>query len=908
MREPSPRSWKDICRCFAATYWPLSILLVIAFLLYPVSGVTTLPDSSRYLIQAKNLFRGVGFTDVYGAPFVARGPVFPLALALGFYVGGLSLQSAVGVVKLFSLGNLILVYLIGERLYGKSVGFAAAAFTLASLTIYSWSSLILLDSVMPFFMLASQYLWLIGSAKKSKTLVLVAGTALGVGYLVKPVALLVLFFPLALWLLSRPLRSRTYLRHILVYWFGTVLIILPWDLYVFAVANSQENSAISQAQRFSSNWIERSVPDLAVGSTAAIAPTILGHGTPMWGALASYVSSIPASADLFYRRYFFGELGYVAIILFVCWLYLVAQKIRGKGSLAEDVLLSSLLPFLPILAFLALTGWRVGQLVYFYLLSWLAIAYVMRVTIQTSIAAKHDRWVYSGAVVAVTAMLIYAPPKPLALLWNSEGSIWPGVFRPRIFATEEWTQAGLHDEHARAVAEWLDAHLGEHAVIMSEHSYAQPLAFLSNRNGFLAEMPRRSSVSAEDAQGDRSTNTATPLFILPSDGTNNYLDTDLTAFAERDLQERISSENVRYVVTTRRYGFLSLYFFAHPCFVKVMDVNDGEYQVFKVEPDCDLKQYANRFPLSVAQSTAAWLNQLRSADRGLYDLVVDNFLGGELGLSSHDIRQIAAGKYPPIRLSQPYAEAEFVTVQGGDANNLDRLIDQYQEIAEREPASPWPTIMLIELMNSRTRLQEGAATCSPEITGLFGRAIRTGADQLSALRKLLGLISANKTCISTVLHEQLLVELNNMCTAPDAKQPACLTYLNAGILFENHAHEAEAITRLETAFPNNVPVLRTIAGLYGNAGRLREAEAYLRAAVGIEPEDPESQQMLAAVLKSTGQYSQLAAYYRDLLTGSASGNGPYHIELGKLYLDWTECIRDRRPTCTNPTAPTRSLP
>ena len=106
----------------------LPILLIIGFATFYHHKLTIFTDMGWYMNAALNIFEGKGFTDMHGIYIFNRGPFFELLIAAAYYFLGVSAWSAFWVVRLFCILNPCMIYMIGNRFYGKGIGFTVDSY------------------------------------------------------------------------------------------------------------------------------------------------------------------------------------------------------------------------------------------------------------------------------------------------------------------------------------------------------------------------------------------------------------------------------------------------------------------------------------------------------------------------------------------------------------------------------------------------------------------------------------------------------------------------------------------------------------------------------------------------------------------------------------------------------------
>ena len=158
------------------------LLLLTGIFLFPLKGVVPSPDSSWYLKNAVKLYNDFSYENL-----MIRRPLFPFLISLSFHFFGKSIESAFWVVRIFFVSNIVLSYFVGLKLYNRSTGIAFSLLLLSSFVINQWSSYLLVDVIIPFFIFL--YILTLHQAFENENRILfgVSGMIIGLAFLVKGV-------------------------------------------------------------------------------------------------------------------------------------------------------------------------------------------------------------------------------------------------------------------------------------------------------------------------------------------------------------------------------------------------------------------------------------------------------------------------------------------------------------------------------------------------------------------------------------------------------------------------------------------------------------------------------------------------------------------------------------------------
>ncbi len=231
VRAPSLVPWTDIASVV------LLLLLSVPTLLWFSRQWQIPPDGSRYLLQAWNLFSGHGYTVFDGyiipgqAEYTVRGPVFPGIIALLMLPLGQDVSHLALGVRLLSLANPILIYLLVKRTGSTAVGGLVAA---VSFTVLSYSARMTaafnIDNVLLTVYLLSVLTLLLAAQKNDDLLSTLSGLLLGAAILTKETAFTAL--PLAA---IAALIFGWRVRCLVLHYLAVVVVCLPWWIWVWSI-------------------------------------------------------------------------------------------------------------------------------------------------------------------------------------------------------------------------------------------------------------------------------------------------------------------------------------------------------------------------------------------------------------------------------------------------------------------------------------------------------------------------------------------------------------------------------------------------------------------------------------------------------------------------------------------------
>ncbi len=201
-------------------------------------------DSVAYDAIARNLLAGKGYVGTThmierkGQPTAFYGPIYPFYLVAIYTVFGRSVKAVQLSHMIISLATVVLLYILGEKVYGKMAGALAAlifalspqiahySFYLMSDTLDILLEILLLILIVAFLRKERPSMWVLGGT----------GLLLGIAYLCRQT---VFFFPVILipimWLRYRNNGRAWLLKSVAVLTAGILLAIAPWVIRNYIV-------------------------------------------------------------------------------------------------------------------------------------------------------------------------------------------------------------------------------------------------------------------------------------------------------------------------------------------------------------------------------------------------------------------------------------------------------------------------------------------------------------------------------------------------------------------------------------------------------------------------------------------------------------------------------------------------
>jgi len=335
----------------------LVILGIITFFAHPISIPS---DLKLYFCNALNIYLGKGYVDIDGSLVFSRAPLFSIMISFAFWLFGVSHESVFRIIKTFCILNPILVYVIGQKFFGKRVGVSAALLVLTSYAI-NYMSFRHLDAVWPFFVLLSVFSFYLGfEANKSRYFVL-GGISIALAYLVKEVALLFFPLPILMFLLIPEYRKKTFLPKVIFSILVTFIVILPWFLYL--IQHNQPFGINLVVANAGSGFVKKIADSSGLSEKQNFFPTLLSNLKAWCMGLWHYYHV---------SRYSMGQWFTLSPLFLIAWCFVIIGAFRGDRH--QRILVFLLILFSPIIYFQGARHMRIGQTLIVFLLSYLVLA------------------------------------------------------------------------------------------------------------------------------------------------------------------------------------------------------------------------------------------------------------------------------------------------------------------------------------------------------------------------------------------------------------------------------------------------------------------------------------------------------------------------------------------------------
>jgi hypothetical protein len=177
-------------RVSGAFLWLLAIAVLVRLaLLVPMDDLKLAMDELQYQEIAANLAEGRGFM-LYEKPTSWRPPLYPFVLSIVYRAAGTTDPVAARVFQAgLSLVNLLLVYLLGRRLFGERVGLGAAVIFAFYPSFLFYNNHLLTEGLFTFLLTVTAYLLAVYLDSRRAFILALAGASLGLTVLTREILL-----------------------------------------------------------------------------------------------------------------------------------------------------------------------------------------------------------------------------------------------------------------------------------------------------------------------------------------------------------------------------------------------------------------------------------------------------------------------------------------------------------------------------------------------------------------------------------------------------------------------------------------------------------------------------------------------------------------------------------------------
>lgn len=345
---------------------PVVVVLAVSILIVPIAGVRISNNGGFYLQQAAEIHRAGGLSSSAFGDFTARGPLYPIMLAIGFNVAGKSVYTAIILTRMCFAATILAAYIMGRWFYSGTVGFLFAIFVASSYGMNRIACYIDTDIVLPLFILLFTMSCGQSFVRKGRIWPILSGFFLTASLLVKETALLAVPLPFLVTIFSKPGERREALKT--TAWMMSIAIVFfsPW--------------LVIAAQKYGSIFAA-----FGVAHPQFISAEAVGAG---FNSAASYwLHAISAGLQKALLNYYhmLEIMTPAAPLLLTAWLIVFFRAVVLRKTV-DLVLAMAAASFVPLAVLTGHLNLRVGQTTMLYLL--LNCCLAVSITVVSDVAAQ----------------------------------------------------------------------------------------------------------------------------------------------------------------------------------------------------------------------------------------------------------------------------------------------------------------------------------------------------------------------------------------------------------------------------------------------------------------------------------------------------------------------------------------
>lgn len=530
----------------------LFLVIGLAILFFPKSGVITTGDTENYVMYAYKFLNGEGFE------YLNRGPLFPILIAAAFNFFGISIKSGYLVVRLFFSLNVVISYWLGKTVYNRWVGLVFALLVISSYGINYSARFFLADTITPFFLLLYILLFYKGIVGDQLFYFIIAGITLGFEFLTHEYfAPFFASIPFFLLIACKQYRNKEYIYKIVIMEFCFVITIMPWAVYVL---KSEGNLSTLLGQ--------------VAAEEGLILPDSWHHLTSQFYRVYGLISEVNYFNAL--RHFYEAKLYKYFVLAPFLTVFLITMCIKNifNRKSGDIHVIIAIFVLLPILIAVGHKSYRIGGVSIFFFLLYLVFANVLFeiglwISRAIEITTKYDLDVRKlglilFAVLSFTVIMVQwfntrIPTKIILPNSSSRSREWKNTF----WLQNKFVVEGRFNEDVRSATQWLRENVpkGSNVAVAFGHDainfYTEYAFELISFEVALDHQKFKKRIEEEGFEKIKSR----PIFVFPSlNFEKQNKDNRLICFVfEEDILNTIKQSVNKIILVGSRMMFLSIY-------------------------------------------------------------------------------------------------------------------------------------------------------------------------------------------------------------------------------------------------------------------------------------------------------------------------------------------------------------
>lgn len=203
------------------------LIYVFFFEQYPL-----MQDDLYYNIIAKNILQGNGFSYDSANPAASRGPLYPLFLAVTYFVFGHDYNAVRVLQAIIGAITCVLIYLIGKKAFNAAIGCYASLIAAIYPALVGFSGFLFSETLAAFLLSLAILFYFFSIDKKTLFMFIITGLIFGLLILCYPKFLFLPFiFGLSVYFFNK--FRMGFFKYFLGLIVGVVFAVTPWTLRNF---------------------------------------------------------------------------------------------------------------------------------------------------------------------------------------------------------------------------------------------------------------------------------------------------------------------------------------------------------------------------------------------------------------------------------------------------------------------------------------------------------------------------------------------------------------------------------------------------------------------------------------------------------------------------------------------------
>ena len=620
-------------RHFSKRYAVPAILLLLGTATFWLKEIRVSSDLAWHMNIALNFFKGSNpyeMTNFLG-PVFNKGPVWPFLLCISYYLFGASPESAFVVIKVFAVANPIIIYYLGKNLFDRKTGFAAALLILSSYSVNFWSYRHL-DAVWPFFAIAAILSINIAFDKKQISYFFLASVCISIAYLVKQAAFLIMPLPFILFCVIKDFRLKKVFWGLVVYAIAILLLTVPWASYVYTQTQDMRIALFGSGSGPAAEYANMNVLDL----------------------IKQFISGL-----LFYYNRGSNSLSanfVLAPLFIVAWLFLFYKALRGNKS---SILLATILMLiLPYASVVGNNNLRLGQLIFVFLMSYLVLTSFLKLIADYLV--KTSKIKYEDSLATILFFIVIFVLILIQFFYRSNNNNRNYDFFKQSYLYELIQNRSLPQQKMSwkygatevMVGEWIKNNIPEGSkFITAKASEGKAIYFSAQGKIDMYDMPMSYFTTKYKFEGEIPNGKVIFLSSWSArvDPKNYFI-----SLTDYNLNQFVKSNQIDYILVGRRNNYLTQYFGANSCYVKIAEFGKGAYKIYKI---LEVDNTTNVTPM-ISDYAVLYLKHLLEENQFMFDVYVKKFFLPFLGRDKDEVEKLTL-------LHEQDSSSEYFYVRNG---------------------------------------------------------------------------------------------------------------------------------------------------------------------------------------------------------------------------------------------------